>query len=426
MVKLSRGAARIAIIVASTGLGFGLYAAVFLASSGASAAQLALSREFDAAAMALIAGLSDRPAGLAEFAGVHEDDETNRAELRRFERLSPLLWYGGGDNPATRLAAAYGAWRRAGAAGDAAIGEPADERDAAALALASAYIEAGDLLDRAGARVRISFDLSFLFLSFLLSLGAAAGVSMLARLREARLKERLAHETYLRALRAEEETRKLVAMELHDDLAQDVAAAKMLCERAAASRETALAARAAGILGETNKKIRRLSSELRPPELDALGLGAALKAICDEVARRFDFELRYEGPRELRRFNEEIELGVYRIMREAASNAAKYATGGGTLHCELRDEPGGAALCVSLRDGGRADARPGSSAGPSAPPAEELRGAGLGLNAMKERAKAIGAELSVDLRPSGSSVVLRLSPAGLKSPPAPGRDRPHA
>lgn len=408
MGKLSRGAARIALIVASTGLGFGLYAAVFLASSRASVAQQALSREFDAAAMALVAGLSDRPAGLTELLGIHEDGEANRAEIRRFERLSPLLWYGGGDNPAVRLAAAYEAWRVSVEASGAAAPLPPGERDLTALELAAAYIKAGELLDRAGSRVRISFDLTFLFLSFLLSLGAAWGVSTLARLRESRLKEALAHETYLRSLRAEEETRKSVAMELHDDLAQDVAAAKMLCERAAASCETALAERAAGILGETNKKIRRLSSELRPPELDALGLGAALQAICDEAARRFDFDLRYEGPHELRLFDEELELGVYRIMREAASNAAKYADrGGGVLRCELSDDGGTPILSVSLRDDGWAEGRPGSRA-IAAPQADSIRGAGLGLNAMKERAKAIGAELSVDLRREGSAVALRV------------------
>lgn len=411
MGKLSRGAARIALIVASTGLGFGLYAAVFLASSRASSAQQALSREFDAAAMALVAGLSDRPVGLTELLGIHEDDEVNRAELRRFERLSPLLWYGGGDNPATRLVDAYEAWTRA-VSGVAGSGLAARERDAAAMELAAAYIEAGALLDRAGARVRISFDLTFLFLSFLLSMGAAAGVSMLARLREARLRERLAHDTYLRSLRAEEETRKAVAMELHDDLAQDVAAAKMLCERAADSCETSLARRAAGILGETNKKIRRLSSELRPPELDAFGLGAALKAICDEAERRFDFSLRYEGPQELRRFDEELELGVYRIMREAASNAAKHAAkGGGVLSCELSDEGGHPILSVSLRDEGWEEGPYGFRAAP-APQADPIRGAGLGLNAMRERAKAIGAELSVDLRREGSSVSLRVKPEG--------------
>jgi signal transduction histidine kinase len=408
MGKLSRGTVRIAFIVASTGLGFGLYAAVFLASSRASAAQQALSRDFDAAAMGLVAGLSDRRAELMGLLGVHEDDEASRDGLRRFIRLSPLLWYGEDENPATRLSVAYEAWRRAIAV----TGVAAKERDAAAIELAAAYREAGRLLDRAGARVRISFDLTFLFLSFLLSLSAAAGVSMLARLRESRLKERLAHETYLRSLRAEEETRKAVAMELHDDLAQDVAAAKMLCERAAAACETSLAQRAAGILGETNKKIRRLSSELRPPELDAFGLGAALKAICDEAGRRFDFPLRYEGPHELRRFDEELELGVYRIMREAASNAAKYATkGGGVLRCELGDEGGHPMLSVSLRDEGWPDSPSGSDAVP-APRSDTLRGAGLGLNAMRERAKAINAELSIELRQDGSTVALRLRPEG--------------
>lgn len=389
-------------------LGFGLYSAVFLASSRASYAQQALSREFDAAAIALVAGLSERPAGLTELLGIREDSLATRAALRRFERLSPLLWYGGGENPATRLAAAYEAWTRAVAD----KGVDAKQRDEAAIELVAAYLDAGMLLDRAGTRVRISFDLTFLFLSFLLSLSAAVGVSMLARLRESRLRERLAHETYLRSLRAEEETRKAMAMELHDDLAQDVAAAKMLCERAAASSESALAQRAAVILMETNKKIRRLSSELRPPELDALGLGAALKAICDEAACRFDFELRYEGPLELRRFSEELELGVYRIMREAASNAAKHANkGGGVLRCELGEDGLSPRLCVSLRDDGWTDDPPGSRAVP-ATPGDSLRSAGLGLNAMRERAKAIGAELSVDLRREGSTVTLRVKPDG--------------
>ena len=80
---------------------------------------------------------------------------------------------------------------------------------------------------------------------------------------------------------AEEETRRRIAVDIHDDTAQAVAAAGLRMDALAATledpaeREAVLKARTALI--EANRRLRRLLFELRPPALDEAGLGAALQ-----------------------------------------------------------------------------------------------------------------------------------------------------
>ncbi|HOX91302.1 MAG TPA: histidine kinase [Spirochaetales bacterium] len=420
MAKFKQSTFRVLAIVAVTSLGFGLYASVFLASSRANSAQQSLSGAFHTEAIALVASLLDRPSAYEELLGAQSGGQDIQEALQDFFRFAPLIWFNASDTPVTRLASAYKTWE-ALVAGNKLAPESRQNREAATMELASAYLDAARLLNRAGERIRVAFDLTFLFLGFFLSLSAAASVWILARLRESQLKENLSHEAFVRTLQVEEATRKAVALELHDDLAQDIAAAKMLCERSIISSQNELQARAAAILAGVNKKIRLISSELRPPELDTLGLRAALQAICAEAAQRFDFILRYEGPTQIQRLGEETELGIYRIMREATSNAAKYATSAtGTLSCAIHtDDRGQLCLLVQLHDDGHAP-DPARSAIPCE---QSVRGSRLGVQAMSERAKAIGASLTVDLQPEGSTVTLELRINGKTETP-PTRSNP--
>ena len=243
----------------------------------------------------------------------------------------------------------------------------------------------------------------FIFLSGLLfSLGTAGSIAFYARLQQSRLKEEFAAENLKKALESEDEIRKTIAMELHDDIAQDVAAARMLCERAQGQNDESpnLIHRAALTLGEVNNKIRVLCTQLRPPALEELGLQEAIRTLCDTESERQAKSLIFLAETEIPRLPTQVEGNLYRILREAIINAAKHTSNG---DAEVRSRithtgKGHKELVIEVRDHGYDQLA-----------YNEYRGYGLGLTAMKERAEQIGADLQIKLDPGGSLVRIILA-----------------
>jgi signal transduction histidine kinase len=206
-------------------------------------------------------------------------------------------------------------------------------------------------------------------------------------------------------------------MELHDDIAQDIAAARMLCERMNTPRASTpeLASRAATTLGDVNQKIRSLCTELRPPALEQTGLQEAIRTLCEAEAERHSRPLRFISGGGIPRLQSQIEANLYRIIREAVVNAMKHARYG-SIEVSIRmtgADSSQASLTIEIQDSGyeqesRADKQAGSQAG--------SRGFGFGIAAMQERAALIGAALSVQLDPEGSVVriMVPLEQAGRK------------
>lgn len=222
------------------------------------------------------------------------------------------------------------------------------------------------------------------------------------------------------SLEAEEQERKRIARDLHDDAAQTLAAARMLCERAAAAREEpevrALTAEASSLIRDAGIRIRELVMDLRPPELEA-GLPLALESLC---ARKRS----PEGPgvsahiqRELPAVSNETAIQAYRIAQEGLSNAAKHAPRNrvelslrgtdaeGKLLLEIRDRPEGRACDAEAAEAGQGGvSQPG-------PAFDASLSSGTGLSIMGERAELIGGELDFRLEEGGATLLLRF-PAG--------------
>ncbi|HEY0132705.1 MAG TPA: PAS domain-containing sensor histidine kinase [Nannocystis sp.] len=201
-------------------------------------------------------------------------------------------------------------------------------------------------------------------------------------------------------LRAQEDERRHIARELHDDLSQRLA---VLAYKLAALHARAPAL-PAGVRGDVQRvetdvsviagEVRKLSHRLHPAILDDLGLAVALRRLVEE----FD-----AGRSEPTTF---IEHGVpetvphdasatfYRIAQEALRNISKHANTG-----PVRVELDGAAdkLCLTISD-----------FGPGFDVVEARARGGLGIISMYERARLIGASLRLDSRP-GEGTVLTLS-----------------
>ncbi|HWP64151.1 MAG TPA: ATP-binding protein [Candidatus Binatia bacterium] len=184
---------------------------------------------------------------------------------------------------------------------------------------------------------------------------------------------------------ATEAERARIATDIHDDVLQELT---LLVHRldAAGAVEAATAAR--GIA----ERLRAITSELRLPVLDDLGVGAALEWLVARVERLAGGEVRLERD-DGARLPPEVELAFFRVAQEALANAVKH--GRPPIVVRFRTSETGATLTVD-------DSGPGIPAGA----AEAARiGGHLGLLGMEQRAEQIGAILDVRRWPGGGTHV---------------------
>lgn len=271
--------------------------------------------------------------------------------------------------------------------------------------------------------VKRAFLIVMVFCGLVFGGGVAATVALHYRYRVSRLREHYSRSVAKSALAAEEATKRGMARELHDDVAQDIAAARMLCERAAAaaqplresseSTETGLgfSERAAGILRESGAKLRAICRDLRPPELEEFGLGVALEELCVRSgAWGIPVEFALEGS--VPRFLEETEIHAFRIAQEALTNGLKHA-GATRLNVRLVFKSAGTEgrrgiLRLEVSDDGR-------GMEPSASLVDEAEKGrvegGMGLSIMRERAALCSGELQVESGTSGTTIRLHIPAA---------------
>jgi PAS domain S-box-containing protein len=200
---------------------------------------------------------------------------------------------------------------------------------------------------------------------------------------------------------AQEAERRRVARELHDGVNQILSSISFrmdavdarLTDQNAKVREDVRRARA--ILDRAVKEVRRISENLRPSELDALGLVAALRGLCDEFRERTQIELRLENSLFPRRLDPELELTLFRVVQEALNNIARHSQAS-KVNLELICEDGSVSLRV--RDDGR-----GFSVDPK--PIRIPVKNGMGLIGMKERVLHFGGRFSVRTAPNAGTEI---------------------
>jgi signal transduction histidine kinase len=188
-----------------------------------------------------------------------------------------------------------------------------------------------------------------------------------------------------RLISAQEDERRRVARELHDDLVQRLAAAAIEVGRL--ERAPAAADAQAGLtsLKETvatlSQDVHRLSRRIHPAVLDELGLAAAIEAECRAFVERGGppVDLQIDG--DINAASKAARLGVYRIAQEALRNIWQHA---GASEVTLAVRRGSDALAIEIADDGQGFDR------------NEGRGrGGLGLASMEERARLLGGRFEV-------------------------------
>jgi signal transduction histidine kinase len=198
---------------------------------------------------------------------------------------------------------------------------------------------------------------------------------------------RLAH-----ALDAAEHERTRWARELHDETLQGLGALQLMLasalNEASPEKRDEKVRRAADQVRAEIKRLRNLIVELRPAELDELGLEAALEALAHRRAAD-SLELSIDADLGGTRLPPSVESTIYRLVQEALTNAEKHAS---ATHVNVR---------ISARDGSVelrvADDGCGFDAGAVA--------AGFGLVGMRERAALLRGVFEIQSAPGHGTVV---------------------
>lgn len=191
-----------------------------------------------------------------------------------------------------------------------------------------------------------------------------------------------------RVIEAQEDERKRIARELHDDTSQ-VLFAQLLRVSAMRNSENAevreVAESLESMLAESMEAVRRLGHELRPPSLDDLGLREATGALVQRMSDRSGIEITYTTTGWRDRIDPAVELVLYRVAQEALTNMWKHAHATKASLSLNRTED---AIELVVEDNGR-----GFDAGKDSP--SDGKGLGLGLFGMQERVELVGGNLEL-------------------------------
>lgn len=207
-------------------------------------------------------------------------------------------------------------------------------------------------------------------------------------------------------IEAQEDERRRIARELHDQIGQVLTAVKMNLHAvqhvSEAPEVSSHIQDNIDAVDEALRLVRDLSVDLRPPVLDDFGLATALRWYVDRYAKRTGLEVDViiDLPDQHQRFSRDLETACFRIAQEALTNVVRHSRADTAVVQLVKD---GNVLVLSIKDDGVGfDVQSLRKRAP--------RGATLGLISMQERAHAAGGAVEIDsVISKGTAVRLRLN-----------------
>ncbi|MCI0391622.1 MAG: PAS domain S-box protein [Acidobacteria bacterium] len=223
-------------------------------------------------------------------------------------------------------------------------------------------------------------------------------------------KELLQSEETLRQLTArlfqlQDEERRRIASELHDSLGQSLAIIKnraMICLRAGSDPEQVkgqleeISATAASAIDE----VREITHNLRPNELDRLGLVEAIWSMISKVSDSTAIRLSADLDRVEGLFTPEAEMGIYRIVQEGLNNVVRHAE---ASEARVSIKQVESEVIITVADNGKGMERAEATVN-----GKGTRG--FGLAGIAERARMLGGTCIINSEPGGGTILMvRLS-----------------
>ncbi|MEJ2332802.1 MAG: sensor histidine kinase [Desulfobulbaceae bacterium] len=205
----------------------------------------------------------------------------------------------------------------------------------------------------------------------------------------------------------QENERKRIAFELHDELGQSMAALKLqvgsIARRLGDVKPVDLLPVCDEMRSNINQiieNVRRLARDLSPVVLDDLGLQAAIEYLVNNFSKIYNVKIRYQYTDINHLFNEDSQRIIYRILQEALTNIGKHA---GAKHVSLVIKEEGHAVRFTVKDDGR-----GFNVHKTLYTKDAERG--MGLAAMSERVRILGGKINIVSRPGIDTTVTFAAP----------------
>jgi len=213
-----------------------------------------------------------------------------------------------------------------------------------------------------------------------------------------------------RLLQAQEDERRRIARELHDGIGQRVAMVAIGIQQLSADNKLASARR--NLISQLGQETMNLSSEvqalshgLHSPQLDYLGLEAAIEALCQELRTGNRVEIDFTHVHVPRPLPPDVALALFRITQEGLQNALKHS---GVKRFSVTLEGAPTHIELTIRDSGAGfDVK------------KATHGCGLGLISMRERALALNGSVKVRSQAGhGTEIFVRVpvSSTGRRAP----------
>lgn len=205
-----------------------------------------------------------------------------------------------------------------------------------------------------------------------------------------------------RLMTAQDEERRRFARDLHDDIGQELAAAKMmldgLLQLPSAGDDEKAVGEASEIIDRAIQQVRSMSYLLHPPLLDEGGLFSALRWLLEGMTERSGIKTSLDvQPIEFPRLPPLLERTIFRIVQEALTNVLRHSRAQKATVTLIQKETG---LLLKVRDDGKGvgeqtlQFQPGSI--------------GIGLGGMRERVREFGGELRILNANPGTAVEISI------------------
>lgn len=190
---------------------------------------------------------------------------------------------------------------------------------------------------------------------------------------------------------AQDAERRWLALELHDQIGQELTALLLTIDVAGRiddDRRDEVLGTATQTAQDCLERVRGIATRLRPDGLDELGLTSALLHLCDQISAGDHLRIVRRFDPDLPELDRDTRLAIYRIAQESLTNAVRHAAAG-EVRLTLETTPDGVRLTVA-DDGVGLDAAARQ---------------GTGIRGMRERALLLGADLAVEARAPAGTVV---------------------
>jgi signal transduction histidine kinase len=215
------------------------------------------------------------------------------------------------------------------------------------------------------------------------------------------LSRRVARDSLRRLVEGQEQERRRLARELHDETGQALTSVLLGLKAVEDAKDDAQLRAATGKLRElvvaTLQDVRRLAVELRPKALDDFGLVPAVERLVQTFAEATGVEVQLEAQLSHERLPAAVETTLYRTVQEGLTNIARHA-GAHRVSVLLMRRDG--AVTAVIEDDGQGFA------------AEDVEaGDGMGLDAMRERVALLDGRLAIESAPGGGTTLVVEVPA---------------